>query len=112
MGPGARPGRQWRLLTQLRDLAARFARGLPRNFTSSPKEGAGNAGCALHPRSRVQIVRRTRTRAYRFSGEHPASPAQWLYGLWRALLGDEFCPATVAAGFRLKRSSWSASATD
>jgi hypothetical protein len=34
--------------------AARFARALP---TVSPKqEGAGNAGCLLHPRSRVQDV--------------------------------------------------------
>src|SRR5258708_39028997 len=31
-----------------------------------------------------------RTRAYRFSGNTPASPAQWLYGLYRALPGDEF----------------------
>jgi len=31
-----------------------------------------------------------RTRAYRSSGEHPAFPAQWPYGLCRALLGDEF----------------------
>jgi len=31
-----------------------------------------------------------RTRAYRFSGDTPAFPAQWLYGLCRALLGDEF----------------------
>ena len=37
-----------------------------------------------------KIVRKNRTRAYRFSGNTPASPAQWLYGLWRALLGDEF----------------------
>jgi hypothetical protein len=29
-----------------------------------------------------------RTRAYRFSGEHPAFPAQWFYGLLRALPGD------------------------
>ncbi len=29
------------------------------------KEGAGNAGCALHPRSRVQNCRKLRTRAYR-----------------------------------------------
>jgi hypothetical protein len=29
-----------------------------------------------------------RTRAYRFSGEHPAFPAQWFYGLLRALLGE------------------------
>jgi hypothetical protein len=31
-----------------------------------------------------------RTRAYRFSGGNPAFPAQWLYGLYRALPGDEF----------------------
>jgi len=31
-----------------------------------------------------------RTRAYRFSGGSPAFPAQWLYGLCRALPGDEF----------------------
>jgi hypothetical protein len=31
-----------------------------------------------------------RTRAYRFSGNTPAFPAQWLYGLYRALPGDEF----------------------
>jgi hypothetical protein len=78
---------------------------------SSPKEGAGNAGCALHPRSRVQIVRNLRTRAYRFSGNTPASPAQWLYGLWRALLGDEFLFVTVAAGLMADRSGWIASAT-
>ncbi len=53
-------------------------------------EGAGKAGCALHPRSRVQFVRRRRTRAYRFSGNTPAFPVQWFYGLYRALPGDEF----------------------
>ena len=35
-----------------------------------------------------KMCTRTRTRAYRFSGEHPAFPAQWFYGLWRALPGD------------------------
>ena len=44
-------------------------------------EGAGKAGCALHPRSRVQKVAKKRTRAYRFSGSSPAFPAQWFYGL-------------------------------
>ena len=29
-----------------------------------------------------------RTRAYRFSGSSPAFPAQWFYGLFRALPGD------------------------
>src|SRR5882757_3874370 len=35
--------------------------------------------------------RRKRTRAYRFSGGNPTFPAQWLYGLLRALLGDQAC---------------------
>ena len=44
--------------------------------------------------------RRKRTRAYRFSGGNPAFPAQWLYGLLRALPGDEFLFVTVASGLR------------
>ena len=58
------------------------------NLALPKKEGAGKTGCALHPRSRVQYVQRTRTRAYRFSGNTPAFPAQWFYGLYRALPGD------------------------
>jgi hypothetical protein len=58
----------------------------------SPKEGAGNAGCTLHPRSRVQTVRKKRTRAYRYRRNTPAFPAQWLYGLYRTLPGERlFC---------------------
>src|SRR3979490_197933 len=66
-----------------------------------------------------KIVRRVRTRAYRFSGNTPASPTQWLYGLWRALLGDEFLFVTVIGEYglskpgRARRSSVDlASATD
>ena len=33
---------------------------------------------------------RKRTRAYRYRRNTPAFPAQWLYGLCRALPGDEF----------------------
>jgi hypothetical protein len=36
----------------------------------------------------VQNRQRKRTRAYRFSGGTPAFPAQWLYGLLRALPGE------------------------
>ena len=32
------------------------------------------------------------------SGEHPTFPAQWLYGLYRALPGDEFLVDSVATG--------------
>ena len=53
------------------------------------EEGARKTGCALHPRSHVQVcAKQKRTRAYRFSGEHPAFPAQWCYDLYRALPGD------------------------
>jgi hypothetical protein len=67
-------------------------------FRPTRTEGAGNAGCALHPRSRVQNAQRKRTRAYRFSGGNPAFPAQWSYGLCRALPGDEFVLVTVIGG--------------
>jgi hypothetical protein len=39
---------------------------------------------------------RKRTRAYRFSGDTPAFPARWLYGLSRALPGDQDSFVTVA----------------
>src|ERR1700692_4111077 len=58
--------------------------------SSLENEGAGNAGCALHPRSRVQRVENKTHTSIQGSGEHPTFPAQWLYGLYRALLGDEF----------------------
>jgi hypothetical protein len=65
------------------------------------KEGAGNAGCTLHPRSRVLKCDRKRTRAYRYSRNTPAFPAQWSYGLCRALPGDEFVLPPSLANWRL-----------
>ena len=96
---------------RIRDLAAGPARALPDDALLKT-EGAGKTGCALHPRSRVHVHEEMRTRAYRSSGEHPAFPAQWLYGLWRALPGDEFVFVTVAAGFTAHRSGWIKIATD
>src|ERR1700755_1819185 len=62
---------------------------LPQEGSRRPsREGAGKTGCARHPRSRVQRQRERRTRAYRFRGSSPAFPAQWFYGLFRALPGD------------------------
>src|SRR3954451_14204241 len=40
--------------------------------------------------SRAKLQKK-RTRAYRFSGGNPAFPAQWFYGLLRALPGDQAC---------------------
>src|SRR2546422_8391798 len=75
-------------MTSVRDLAACFARALqilclPRK---SRAQGMPDARCT---RGLVcQTVQKWRTRAYRFSGGSPTSPAQWLYGLLRALPGE------------------------
>ena len=50
-------------------------------------EGAGKTGCSLHLRSRVQSARKTHT-SIQVQRRHPAFPAQWLYGLLRALPGE------------------------
>jgi hypothetical protein len=57
-------------------------------FRCPSKEGAGNAGCALHPRSRVQKAERKSHTSIQGSGGNPTFPAQWLYGLLRALPGE------------------------
>ncbi len=77
-------------------------------------EGAGKAGCALHPRSRVQSSgRRRRTRAYRFSGNIRLSLRGSLR-LIRDLLGEP-CPlATVvraALSGELDTSPWGVGTT-
>jgi hypothetical protein len=109
-----RPGMTTWLLVPAAHYARRFANHWPLKI-----EGAGKTGCALHPRSRVQKWEKKRTRAYRFSGGSPAFPAQWFYGLCRALLGDEFVIVTVVGGYGLsepgrarKTSADLASATD
>jgi hypothetical protein len=58
----------------LRALNNQRARGMP--------DARCTRGLACNVHERV------RTRAYRFSGGYPTFPAQWLYGLWRALPGD------------------------
>jgi hypothetical protein len=47
--------------------------------------------------------KRKRTRAYRFSGGNPAFPAQWFYGLLRALPGDEFLLSPSSRGLMALR---------
>ena len=68
-----------------------------RNFLAPRIEGAGKTGCALHPRSHVRLAQSKLHMSIQGSGEHPAFPAQWLYGLCRALLGDEFWIDSVTA---------------
>jgi hypothetical protein len=61
------------------------------------REGAGNAGCAPHPRSRVQRVEKKTHTSIQGSGGNPTFPAQWLYGLYRAHPGVSGFPASVAS---------------
>jgi hypothetical protein len=44
-----------------------------------------------------------RTRAYRFSRNSPAFPAQWFYGVLRALPGERIRLVTVACGKRSRK---------
>jgi hypothetical protein len=64
-------------------------------FTSPPlkeKRAQGKPGARCTRGLACQMRKQKRTRAYRFSGEHPAFPAQWFYGLLRALPGERlFC---------------------
>jgi hypothetical protein len=46
-------------------------------------------------------AQKKRTRAYRYRRSNPAFPAQWLYGLCRALPGDEFVLSPSSADLRL-----------
>ena len=76
-------------------------------------EGAGKTGCALHPRSRRRCCKKICCpRAYRFSGEHPASPTQWLYGLYDFVLVTGFLATIINVGFRFRRLDASTGASD
>ena len=66
-----------------------------------------------------QEIAHWRTRAYRAAENTPTSPAQWLYGLLRALPGDEFLLSPSSANWQLRWPGWAnfasadlASATD
>jgi hypothetical protein len=79
-------------LTHLRLLATLIARGLQFRLPSPKTEGAGKTGCLLHPRSRVRFALTKLHTSIQGSWNTPAFPAQWLYGLLRALPGERlFC---------------------
>ena len=84
-------------------LATRFRPSCASTLPPSKIEGAGNAGCALHPRSRVpKCVKKAHT-SIQVSGGSPTSPAQWLYGLLRALPGERaFLPPSPLRRLLLK----------
>ncbi len=74
------------------------ARALPAITLSKIKEGAGNAGCWLHPWPPRE--KSARGVDHRFSRDDPAFPAQWFYGLLRALPGEPGVVVTVVREVR------------
>ena len=73
-------------------ISRRIAPEVCISFAPSKTEGAGKTGCALHPRSRVQLRTENTHTSIQVQRKHPAFPAQWLYGLLRALPGERlFC---------------------
>jgi hypothetical protein len=70
----------------VRSLAARSCPSFALSLTKG-----GSRECRMRAAPAVscaKLCERKRTRAYRFSGGTPAFPAQWLYGLLRALPGE------------------------
>jgi hypothetical protein len=92
-------------------LAARFCPRFAFRCPSKTREqGMPDARCTRGLACKRQ--KRKRTRAYRFSGGYPTFPAQWLYGLYRALPGERIRLVTVAAGLTADRPGWIDFATD
>src|SRR5258708_30702223 len=75
---------------RIRILAAWFARALLERSVPRNEREQGMPGARCTRGLVCKSCAKKRTRAYRFSGNTPAFPAQWLYGLCRALPGDEF----------------------
>ena len=82
-------------------------------FALSPKRGRGEDRVRAAPAvSQACCKEICCPRAYRFSGEHPAFPAQWLYGLYDFVLVTGFLATIVSFGFRLRRLDASTGASD
>ena len=71
-----------------RDLAARCARVLLLTSRPLQTEGAGKAGCALHPRSRVQFAQKNAHTSIQVQRRASGLPCAVGYGLLRALPGE------------------------
>src|SRR6202051_4380338 len=81
--------------THIRILAAGGARGL--RFVVPPKGGSRECRMRAAPAVSCANVHKNTHTSVQGSGEHPTSPAQWLYGLYRAHPGVSGFPAPVAS---------------
>src|SRR5258708_350889 len=68
------------------------ARGLQKSFRASINRGRRESRVANAPAaSRAKLNKAHERSHHRFTGVDPAFPAQWFYGLLRALPGDQAC---------------------
>src|ERR1700676_4196250 len=81
--------------------AAQLRPRFVRIYLPSEQRAQGIPGARCTRGLVCKMCKRKRTRAYRFSGGNPAFPAQWFYGLYRALPGDRACltPSPREYGF-------------
>ncbi len=80
--------RHCEFLTCVHVLAAHFARGLHQVRPHREQRARGRPGARRTRGLVCKLHKKMRTRAYRFGGGIPAFPAQWFYGLYRALPGE------------------------
>ena len=90
-------------------LATQYARAL--SETSRPLHFRGRRECRMRAAPAVSCATCTKNMhmSIQGSGEHPTSPAQWLYGLWRALPGEQLFCLRSALGNRTSPRSIDAS---
>src|SRR5258707_15411045 len=62
-----------------------------KNRSPRKTEGEVNAGRVMRPEPRVRNKKAHERNHHGHTGNHPAFPAQWFYGLLRALPGDQAC---------------------
>ena len=89
----------------LRIPAARSARAMHDTFASRKTEGAGKAGCPLHPQPRVRNLSEAHERSHhRSTGFTRPSLRNGFNGLFRALPGERIRLVTVVRGLRFCRT--------
>ena len=112
MGPGSRPGRQVDGVFAKHTLP--HSRGMicPKFCRSfRPPQFRGRRECRMRAAPAVSCATCTKNMhmSIQGSGEHPTFPAQWLYGLWRALPGEQLFCLRSALGNRTSPRSIDAS---
>jgi hypothetical protein len=66
------------------------------NLALEKQRARGRPGARCTRGLACDLHQKVCTRAYRFSGEHPASPTQWLYDLYVIVLVTGFLATIIA----------------